>query len=151
MNSTEAKIFQLLQERQVPHEVFEHAPVTTNAAMAAALGVGLDATVKNIMLETAEGEIILAVLPGDKRLDTKRLSAQVGSKRVSFAKPDKVEEIAGCAVGCAPPFGHRQPIRVFVESTLLAKGQVYFNPASHAKSVKLVAADLPKLGPMIPF
>ncbi|MBI2440356.1 MAG: YbaK/EbsC family protein [Lentisphaerae bacterium] len=151
MGSPEENILNLLKERQIPHEVLEHPPVYTNAAMAEALGVALGETVKNIMLETSEGEIILVVLPGDQRFDAKRLSTKAETKRVSFAKPDKVKEFAGCEVGCVPPFGHVKSVRVFLDPALLAKGQVYFNPASHTRSVRLAAADLPKLGAMIQF
>jgi Ala-tRNA(Pro) deacylase len=58
--------------------------------------VPLANTVKNIMLKTTEGEIILVVLPSDQRFDSKRLAAKVGTKRVTFAKPEKVLEFAGC-------------------------------------------------------
>ncbi|MBI2440027.1 MAG: YbaK/EbsC family protein [Lentisphaerae bacterium] len=118
MDSPEENILKLLTERQVPHAVLEHPPVYTNAAMAQALGVALGETVKNIMLETSEGEIILVVLPGDQRFDAKRLSAKAGTKRVSFAKPDKVKEFAGCEVGCVPPFGHVKSVRVFLDPAL---------------------------------
>ena len=151
MSSPEENIMALLKERQAPHEVIEHNPVYTNAAMAEALGVPLADTVKNIMLETTEGEIILVVLPGDQRFDSKRLAAKVGTKRVTFAKPEKVLEFAGCEVGCVPPFGHVKPVRVFLDGALLSKGQVYFNPGSHTKSVKIEAARLPELGAMILF
>lgn len=151
MSSPEENIIALLKERQTAHEVIEHNPVHTNAAMAEALGVPLADTVKNIMLETTEGEIILVVLPGDQRFDSKRLAAKVGTKRVTFAKPEKVLEFAGCEVGCVPPFGHVKPVRVFLDGALLSKSQVYFNPGSHTKSVKIEAARLPELGAMIPF
>jgi prolyl-tRNA editing enzyme YbaK/EbsC (Cys-tRNA(Pro) deacylase) len=149
--STEETILKLLTDRQIPHEVKEHAAVTNNAAMATALGVPLADTVKNLMLETTEGEIVLVVLPGDQRFDSKRLTAKIGTKRVVFAKPDKVLEFAGCEVGCVPPFGHAKPVRVFLDSALLAKGQVYFMPGTLTKSVKIEAAKLPELGSMSQF
>jgi len=42
-------------------------------------------------------------------------------------------------------------VRVFLDGALLSKGQVYFNPGSHTKSVKIAAAHLPELGAMIQF
>ncbi len=151
MSQPEDTIMTLLRDRQVTHEVIAHAPVTNNAAMAAVLGVGLAETVKNIMLETTEGEIIQVVVPGDQRFDSKRLAAKAGTKRVTFAKPEKVLEYAGCEVGCVPPFGHVKPVRVFVDPALLAKGPVYFNPGVNMRAVKLDAARLPEMGTMIPF
>ena len=151
MSSPEENIMTMLKDRQVPHEVIEHKPVMNNVATAEALGVPLGDTVKSLMLETTEGEIILVVLPGDQRFDSKRLTAKAGTKRVVFAKPDKVLEYAGCEVGCVPPFGHVKPVRVFLDGMLLSKGQVYFNAGTHTKSVKLEAARLPELGAMIQF
>ena len=151
MSSPEETIINLLKERQVPFEVIEHEPVYNNAAMAEAAKVPLGDTLKNIMLETTEGEIIVVVVPGDQRFDTKRLTAKAGTKRVVFAKPEKVLEFAGCAVGSVPPFGHAKPVRVFLDPAVLAKVAVYFNPGSHTKSVKIEAARLPELGTMIPF
>ena len=113
--------------------------------------MSLGDTVKSLMLETTEGEIILVVVPGDQRFDSKRLTAKAGTKRVVFAKPEKVLEYAGCEVGCVPPFGHSKTVRVFVDETLLSKGQVYFNAGTHTKSVKIEALRLPELGVMIRF
>ena len=151
MSSPEENIMTMLKDRQVPHEVIEHKPVANNVATAEALGVSLGDTVKSLMLETTEGEIILVVVPGDQRFDSKRLTAKAGTKRVVFAKPEKVLEYAGCEVGCVPPFGHSKTVRVFVDETLLSKGQVYFNAGTHTKSVKIEALRLPELGVMIRF
>jgi Ala-tRNA(Pro) deacylase len=151
MSSPEENILTLLKDRQIPHEVIEHKAVTNNAGTAEALGVALGDTVKNLMLETVEGEIILVVVPGDQRFDSKRLTAKAGTKRVVFAKPEKVLEFAGCDFQCVPPFGHVKPVRVFIDTAMLSKGQVYFNAGSHTKSVKIEAARLPELGAMITF
>ena len=151
MSSPEENILALLKDRQVPHEVLEHKPVTNNAGTAEALAVPLGDTVKSLMLETTEGEIIVVVLPGDQRFDSKRLTAKAGTQRVVFAKPEKVLEFAGCDFGCVPPFGHAKTVRVFIDSGMLSKGTVYFAAGSHTKTVKIEAARLSELGAMIPF
>jgi len=151
MSTVEETIMNLLRERQVPFEVIEHAPVYNNAAMAEAAKVPLGDTLKNIMLETTEGEIIVVVVPGDQRFDTKRLIAKAGTKRVVFAKPEKVLEFAGCAVGSVPPFGYAKPVRVFLDPAVLAKAAVYFNPGVHTKSVKVDPKRLKDLGAMLDF
>ena len=132
----------LLDERQAPYEVVEHEPVYTNPEMAERLGVDVSQTVKNLMLVTAEGRFIQVVLPGDKRFDSKGVARKANTKRVSFAKPEQVLEVAGCAVGCVPPFGHRRRVQVYMDRDLESKGQVYFNPGAHDKSVKIAARAL---------
>ena len=151
MSSPEVNITTLLKDRQIAHEVIDHKEVTNNAGTAEALGVALADTVKSLMLETVEGEVIVVVVAGDQRYDSKRLMAKAGTKRVSFAKPEKVLEYAGCDFQCVPPFGHIKPVRVFIDAAMLAKGTVYFNAGSHTRSIKIEANRLPELGAMITF
>ena len=145
MEELESRIMEILKEHDVAYEVVEHPPVYTNPEMAQRLGVEVGQTVKNLMLKTADDRIILVVLPGDKRFDAKRLARKIGAKSVTFAKPEKVLETAGCAVGCVPPFGHLQPVQVYMDRQVLWKAHVYFNPGVHNKSVKIEAARLKEL------
>jgi len=145
MGELEAKIMGILDDNGIPYEVVEHDPVYTNPEMADKLGVDVSQTVKNLMLKTAAGDVIQVVLPGDKRFDSKRVAKKVGAKSVSFAKPETVLEIAGCEVGCVPPFGHLKPVRVYMDKQLMWKDHVYFNPGVHNKSVKIEAARLKEL------
>ena len=139
MGELEQKIMDILEKQKVPHEVVEHEAVYTNPEMAEKLGASVGETVKNLMLTTADGRTIQVVLPGDKRFDSKRVAQKVGTKNVTFAKPETVLEIAGCEVGCVPPFGHLKPVQVYMDRQLLWKKHVYFNPGVHTKSVKIEA------------
>ena len=145
MDTLEQKILDILEERSVPYEVIEHKAVYTNPEMADRLGVRVGSTVKNLMLATTDGRTILVVLPGDRRFDAKRVAVKAGAKKVSFAKPETVLEVAGCEVGCVPPFGHLKPVQVYMDAGLLKKQYVYFNPGVHTKSVKIEAARLREL------
>lgn len=135
----------LLKERNIPHEVVTHPPVYTNPELAARLGCGVGETVKNLLLVTAEGKIILVVLPGDKRIDRRRVARKAGARSVALAAPKQVLEYAGCEAGCVPPFGHLRPVPVYMDRQLLWKKEVYFNPGVHTKSVKLDARRLKEL------
>ena len=145
MGELEQKIMSILKDQDIPHEVVEHEPVYTNPEMAERLGVKVGETVKNLMLSTADGRIIQVVLPGDKRFDSKGVAKKVGTKSVTFAKPETVLDVAGCEVGCVPPFGHLKPVQVYMDRQLLWKKHVYFNPGVHSKSVKIEAAKLKEL------
>ena len=145
MAALEEKIMAILRQEQIPHEVVEHDPVYTNPEMAEKLGVEVSETVKNLMLKTDDGRIIQVVLSGEKRFDGKRVARKVGTKSVTFAKPEKVLEVAGCEVGCVPPFGHLQAVQVYMDRQLLWKDHVYFNPGVHHKSVRIEAAKLKDL------
>ncbi len=141
----EDKIRSLLDQKKIIYEVFEHEPVYTNPAMAEALKVGESETVKSLVLKTKEGEMIVLVLPGDKKVNWKQAAAGAKTKKVSFAKPDEVSQAVGCEVGCVPPFGHLTSLPIYMDPDLTKKNFVYFNPGVHDKSFKIKAWDLKKL------
>ncbi len=143
--SVEAKIIDILEQHKIDYEVVEHEPVYTNPTMAEALGVSESETVKSLVLMTKEKEMVLLVMPGDKRVDWKKAAKGIGTKKVSFAKPEAVLEKVGCEVGCVPPFGQLTPLPIYMDTDLTKKDIVYFNPGKHDKSFKLKAWDLKKV------
>ncbi|MCF8095861.1 MAG: YbaK/EbsC family protein [Desulfobacteraceae bacterium] len=136
----EERIIKMLKENGADYELAEHEPVYTNPAMAEALGVSEAQTVKSLVLATKEGEMIVAVLPGNRKVEWKRLASAAGTKKVSFAKPEAVAETVGCEVGCVPPFGHG--LAVYMERELVEKDKIYFNPGVHDKSFQISGPDL---------
>ena len=141
----EEKIIAMLKENNTPYEVFEHEPVYTNPAMAEALNVTEAETVKSLVLKTKEQDMIVLVLPGNKKVDWKQAARGANTKKVSFAKPEAVSEAVGCEVGCVPPFGHLTLLPIYMDPELAKKQYVYFNPGVHDKSFKVKAWDLKKL------
>ena len=141
----EEKIIGMLEDTKVSYEIVEHEPVYTNPAMAEALNVSESETVKSLVLKTKEGNMIVLVLPGNKKVDWKQAAAGAKTKKVSFAKPEDVSVTVGCEVGCVPPFGHMTEIPIYMDPDLTKKNFVYFNPGVHDKSFKIKAWDLKKL------
>jgi prolyl-tRNA editing enzyme YbaK/EbsC (Cys-tRNA(Pro) deacylase) len=83
----EANIVEILKKNKIVYEVVEHEPVYTNPAMAEALGVSEAETVKSLVLLTKEKNMVVLVLPGDKKVDWKKAAAGIGTKKVSLPSP----------------------------------------------------------------
>ena len=141
----EANIVDILKKNKIAYDVVAHEPVYTNPAMAEALGVSEGETVKSLVLLTKEKQMVVLVLPGDKKVDWKKAAAGIGTKKVSFAKPEAVLEKVGCEIGCVPPFGQLTPLPIYMDKELTRKDVVYFNPGKHDKSFKIKAWDLKKV------
>jgi Ala-tRNA(Pro) deacylase len=141
--TVEEKIIKILNDNKIEYEVFEHEPVFTNPTMAAALNVSESETVKSLVVMTKE--MVVLVMPGDKKVEWKKAAANIGTKKISFAKPDQVLEKVGCEVGCVPPFGQLTDLPIFMDPDLARKDSVYFNPGVHDKSYKIKAWDLKKV------
>jgi Ala-tRNA(Pro) deacylase len=145
MSAVEEKIIGMLKEHKIEYEAVEHEPVFTNPAMAEALGTTEAETVKSLVLMTKEKKMVVLVLPGNKKVEWKKAAADIGTKKVSFAKPEQVLEKVGCEVGCVPPFGQLTALPIYMDEELIKKDYVYFNPGVHDKSYKIKGWDLKKV------
>jgi Ala-tRNA(Pro) deacylase len=145
MSAVEEKIIGMLKAQKIEFESVDHEPVYTNPAMAEALGVTEAETVKSLVLMTKEKKMVVLVLPGNKKVEWKKAAADIGTKKVSFAKPEQVLEQVGCEVGCVPPFGQLVELPIYMDEALIKKDYVYFNPGVHDKSYKIKGWDLKKV------
>ena len=97
----------------------EYPDGTRSAADAAlAIGVDLGQIVKSLVF-AVDGEPVVALVSGDNLLDEEKLALAAGGERAWREDADTVREATGFPVGGVPPFGHREPLRVFVDEDLL--------------------------------
>ncbi len=89
----------------------------TSADAAAAVGCPVSAIAKSLVF-TVDGEPVIALLPGDKRLDTAKLAAACRGAKAKRASLDEVRDATGFAAGGTPPFGHARALRVLADHHL---------------------------------
>jgi Cys-tRNA(Pro) deacylase len=106
-------------------EVQELSADTSTAVLAAqALGTTVSAIVKSLLF-LADGEPLLVLTSGERKVDARALSRSLGVKKVRMARPEEVIEFAGYPVGGVPPVAHRRPLRTLLDRTLLEHETVY--------------------------
>ena len=97
----------------------EYADGTRTAADAAlSIGVDLGQIVKSLVF-SVDGEAVVALVCGDNRLDEAKLARCAGGDEAWREDAETVRDATGFPVGAVPPFGHREPLRVFVDRDLL--------------------------------
>lgn len=96
----------------------------TAESSAAALGVGTERIVKSLIF-SARGEPAIALIPGDRRADTKAVAGLLGVKKVRMADPGMVEEWTGFKVGAVPPVGHVHTIPILMDEGIPRDGFIY--------------------------
>ena len=99
-------VFAALDSLGIPYIRFEH-DATATMEDCAAVGKALEGTIcKNLFLcNRQQTAFYLLTMPGDKPFHTKDLSAQIGSSRLSFAPPEKMEELLNTHPGSASVMG----------------------------------------------
>ena len=96
----------------------EFPDATRSADAAMAIGVDLGQIVKSLVF-AVDGEPVVALVSGDNLLDEEKLAGVAGADRAWREDADTVRDATGFPVGGVPPFGHREPLRVFVDEDLL--------------------------------
>lgn len=89
----------------------------TAADAAAAIGCEVAAIVKSLVF-TVDGEPVVALVPGDRRLDDASLAAAAGGGKAERASLETVRDATGYVAGGTPPFGHAKALRVFADEAL---------------------------------
>ena len=104
-------------------------PEGTKTAQDAASAIGCEvaAIVKSLVF-VLTGEVeepVVALVPGDRRLDVEALARAGGYPSSRRASLDEVKETTGYAAGGTPPFGHRSPLRVFADNSMKRNDPVW--------------------------
>jgi Cys-tRNA(Pro) deacylase len=120
MHPSALKVADAAQALGVPIEVVEFDQTTRTAeAAAAAIGCTVGQIVKSLCFMVNDRPV-MALVSGNNRLDEKKLAAlqNTGRKKVKRADADQVRQATGFAIGGVPPFGHAQPMTIYLDEDL---------------------------------
>lgn len=100
----------------LPIEIVDSEDQTTHTAANAAKahGVPVSNIIKSLLFKHKDADqFIMALVPGDRRMNMDRLSEYVGGK-IRMATPDEVKSVTGYSIGGVPPFGHASSLTTYV-------------------------------------
>jgi Cys-tRNA(Pro) deacylase len=117
-------------------------PTADDAARA--VGCGLEQIVKTLVF-VCDGEYVLALLPGDRRADERKVAAEMKASQVRVARADEVLDATGFEPGAVAPFPRRDVIAALIERTLLQHQAVWIGAGSHSHLATLSPSDLQQL------
>ena len=107
--STRAIIF--LKGQNAAFDVLKYDHLRKGAVFAAqAVGFPLEKTVKTLVVTMGGNQYALALMPGDRELDLKRMARACKVKRADMAPPAAAERLTGYTVGGISPFGSTTPL-----------------------------------------
>ena len=141
------KAFALLDALGIPYRRVEHEAAETMevcAAISDALGARI---CKNLFLcNRQQTAFYLLAMPEDKPFYTKDLSRQIGSSRLSFAPPEKMEELLGCSPGSASVLGlandTERRVRLLLDRDVVVSERFACHPCDNTGSLTIATRDL---------
>ncbi len=142
-----ARILALLEDSGIAFDHLEHEYVHTSQEAARARGTQIEDAAKALIFETRSGKLVECIVSGHRRVDVNKLRNVLGEKHIALATPERVLEVAGCAVGCVPPFGNlfSPPLPIYVDQEVLKRERIVFSAGSHCHSIRMRPEDWLKL------
>jgi nondiscriminating aspartyl-tRNA synthetase len=140
-NQISLEIQSLLSSKSIPFRYLEHEPTPTSEDSARVRGTALHEGAKALILKTSKSnQNYMVVLPGDLKIDTKKLREILGDS-FSFENPEVIFEKYGLVIGGVPPFGFMFGIKTYYDMSILENENVSFNCGTQTKSIDMKVTD----------
>lgn len=135
---------QLLLDHGARFRVIEHPPEGKSDEVAKIRGTAAGQGAKAMLCKSKDdsGVFVLAVLPGDRKLDFRKVAEAVGLKKITLASPEEATLATGCKIGAIPPFAFSPRIQLLVDPALVeAYDEIAFNAGRLDRSIVLDSGD----------
>jgi len=135
------KLKEVLDEANIPYEVYTHAQAYTAQEIAAAQHIPGKEMTKVVILNLG-GSFVMAVLPASRLIDFEKVKAGLGVEQASLATEEEFASLfPECEIGAMPPFGNLFGLPVYVDPALERDEVIYFNAGNHQQTVKMKYKD----------
>jgi len=134
---------EFLSKKGIEFEIIKYDHEEKGAEFASrATGFPLHKTIKTLVADLRNGEYILCLVPGDKKLDPKLLARAYSVKKAAMADTATAERITGYKIGGISPFGTRGKLQAVIEASLLGNEKVVINAGQRGIMLIIKPGDI---------
>ncbi len=143
--NTYTQLITFLEQHEVPYRLIDHEPEGRTEIVSTMRGNELAQAAKCLILMVKIGKkvtkYVLAVVPGDARVNMQAVKTLLQGTYVAFASTDIAERLAGSVTGTILPFSFNPDLELIVHPALLENDEIYFNAARMDRSMVLKTSD----------
>lgn len=142
-------LIRILNDNGFEYFVEEHAPLFTVEDSKSLRGQIEGAHSKNLFLKDAKANFFLISIEESASIDLKKTMQQIQSKKLSFAKPEYLQEILGIEPGSVSPFAllndTKKQVKFYLDRSFLDSETVNFHPLINTATVNISPQNLIEL------
>ena len=149
----EVRVYDFLDALGISYQRIDHEAAMT-MEVCEEIDRVLDAVIcKNLFLcNRQETNFYLLMIAGDKKFKTKDLSSQIGSARLSFGKPEYMEEFLDITPGSVSVLGlmndKENKVQLIMDEDVIRQEYIGCHPCINTSSLRIKTEDM--LGKIIP-
>ena len=146
MPATRAELMAMFDTLGIQTKTTDHIPVFT-VEEAKQAHVGIDGGhCKNLFCKDEKGVLWLIVALEDSIINLKEAPAKIGSRRLSFGKPDLLMEVLGVEPGSVTPFSlindKSNRVNVILDAAMMQHEVLNYHPLKNDATTTISNADL---------
>ena len=142
-------LIRILNYNGFEYLVEEHAPLFTVEDSKSLRGQIEGAHSKNLFLKDAKANFFLISIEESASIDLKKTMQQIQSKKLSFAKPEYLQDILGIEPGSVSPFAllndTKKQVKFYLDRSFLDSETVNFHPLINTATVNISPQNLVEL------
>jgi len=135
LSERQAALFAMFDRLDIPHQTHRHAPVFTVEEGAEIKARLPGVHTKNLFLKDKSGQVVLIPAAGDTQIPLNQIHKAIGTKRLSFGKPDLLMDVLGVTPGSVTVFAliydAERRCKLVLDERLFAGELVNFHPLSN--------------------
>jgi Cys-tRNA(Pro)/Cys-tRNA(Cys) deacylase len=139
----------LLEKQKIKFEIlsYEHDANNGHYGLEAVekLNLNSDQVFKTLVLETHEGELIVAITPVSQQVNLKQLAKVAKTKKMALAAPQKINASTGYILGGVSPIGQKKRLKTYIHSSASEFEIIYVSAGKRGLELKLAIDDVAEL------
>ncbi len=148
MPATRHDLFAFFEKLAIKTTTIEHIPVFTVEDAQKVHGDIQGGHCKNLFCKDEKGVLWLIVALEDAVVDLKAAKDRIGSRRLSFGRPELLLEVLGVTPGSVTPFSliNDQPprVNVILDAVMMRHAILNFHPLQNNATTSISSTDLQK-------
>jgi Cys-tRNA(Pro) deacylase len=116
-------------------------PARSAAGVAAVLGLEISQVAKAVVF-LADDRPVMAVLPGDEKVDFSKLKKSLEASKVKLATPEQILDLTGYLIGATPPVALVNQMPVYIDIRALKEEVLYVGGGEPNSILKIRSYDL---------
>lgn len=136
----------ILQDLSIPLDIVEHKAVFTVKEALTVEDLCRYEPIKNLFLRDKKRKPFLCVLAATTYLPIKQIGKKIGTKELSFAKPELLEHYLGVTPGSVTPLGiindTQQAVTVVLDKKLLSFEKIGIHPLRNTATLLISPHNL---------
>ncbi|MGP3992106.1 YbaK/EbsC family protein [Streptomyces sp. 3N207] len=148
-DDTYRRLISLLDDTATPYRLIDHVPEGTTGTVSALRGHPVSQAAKCLVLraklDRRTTRHVLAVVPGDRRVDLDAVRGLFAARYVGVSDAATAERLARAVPGTVLPFSFDPDLELVADPEVVTQSQLYFNAARLDRSLAIAGPDYEKL------